>query len=136
MVSLYFQYGRYLLISSSQPGGQPANLQGIWNKNINPAWDSKYTININAQMNYWPAERTNLGELHQPFLEMIKELSVSGQETAKVMYGAKGWVAHHNTDIWRVTGAIDGSFWGTWPEAGGWLSQHLWEHYLYNEDKT
>nr|MBP6587956.1 glycoside hydrolase family 95 protein [Flavobacterium sp.] len=136
LVSLYFQYGRYLLISSSQPGGQPANLQGIWNKNINPAWDSKYTININAQMNYWPAERTNLGELHQPFLEMIKELSVSGQETAKVMYGAKGWVAHHNTDIWRVTGAIDGSFWGTWPEAGGWLSQHLWEHYLYNGDKT
>ncbi|HRA71924.1 MAG TPA: glycoside hydrolase family 95 protein, partial [Flavobacterium sp.] len=131
LVSLYFQYGRYLLISSSQPGGQPANLQGIWNKNINPAWDSKYTININAQMNYWPAERTNLGELHQPFLEMIKELSVTGQETAKVMYGAKGWVAHHNTDIWRVTGAIDGSFWGTWPEAGGWLSQHLWEHYLY-----
>lgn len=135
LVSLYFQYGRYLLISSSQPGGQPANLQGIWNKNINPAWDSKYTININAQMNYWPAERTNLGELHQPFLEMIKELSVTGQETAKVMYGAKGWVAHHNTDIWRVTGAIDGSFWGTWPEAGGWLSQHLWEHYLYNGDQ-
>ncbi|MBP6758378.1 MAG: glycoside hydrolase family 95 protein [Flavobacterium sp.] len=135
LVSLYFQYGRYLLISSSQPGGQPANLQGIWNKNINPAWDSKYTININAQMNYWPAERTNLGELHQPFLEMIKELSVTGQETAKVMYGAKGWVAHHNTDIWRVTGAIDGAFWGTWPEAGGWLSQHLWEHYLYNGDQ-
>jgi len=136
LVSLYFQYGRYLLISSSQSGGQPANLQGIWNKSINPAWDSKYTININAQMNYWPAERTNLGELHQPFLEMIKELSITGQETAKVMYGAKGWVAHHNTDIWRVTGAIDGSFWGTWPEAGGWLSQHLWEHYLYNGDKT
>lgn len=136
LVSLYFQYGRYLLISSSQPGGQPANLQGIWNRSINPAWDSKYTININAQMNYWPAERTNLAELHQPFLEMIKELSVTGQETAKVMYGAKGWVAHHNTDIWRVTGAIDGSFWGTWPEAGGWLSQHLWEHYLYNGDQT
>lgn len=136
LVSLYFQYGRYLLISSSQPGGQPANLQGIWNKNINPAWDSKYTININAQMNYWPAERTNLAELHQPFLEMIKELSVTGQETAKVMYGAKGWVAHHNTDIWRTTGAVDGAFWGTWPEAGGWLSQHLWEHYLYNGNKT
>ena len=135
LVSLYFQYGRYLLISSSQPGGQPANLQGIWNRSINPAWDSKYTININAQMNYWPAERTNLGELHQPFLEMIKELAVTGQETAKVMYGAKGWVAHHNTDIWRVTGAIDGSFWGTWPEAGGWLSQHLWDHYLYNGDQ-
>lgn len=136
LVSLYFQYGRYLLISSSQPGGQPANLQGIWNKNLNPAWDSKYTININAQMNYWPAERTNLAELHQPFLEMIKELSVTGQETAKVMYGAKGWVAHHNTDIWRTTGAVDGAYWGAWPEAGGWLSQHLWEHYLYNGDKT
>lgn len=136
LVSLYFQYGRYLLIASSQPGGQPANLQGIWNNKINPPWDSKYTININAQMNYWPAERTNLAELHQPFIEMIKELSITGQETAKKMYGAKGWVAHHNTDIWRVTGAIDGSFWGTWPEAGGWLSQHLWEHYLYNGDKT
>ena len=136
LVSLYFQYGRYLLISSSQPGGQPANLQGIWNKNLNPAWDSKYTININAQMNYWPAERTNLAELHQPFLEMIKELSVTGQETAKVMYGAKGWVAHHNTDIWRTTGAVDGAFWGAWPEAGGWLSQHFWEHYLYNGDKA
>lgn len=136
LVSLYFQYGRYLLISASQPGGQPANLQGIWNKNINPAWDSKYTININAQMNYWPAERTNLPELHQPFLEMIKELSVTGKETAKVMYGTKGWVAHHNTDIWRTTGAVDGAFWGAWPQAGGWLSQHLWEHYLYNGDKT
>jgi alpha-L-fucosidase 2 len=136
LVSLYFQYGRYLLISASQPGGQPANLQGIWNKNINPAWDSKYTININAQMNYWPAERTNLPELHQPFLEMIKELSVTGKETAKVMYGTKGWLAHHNTDIWRTTGAVDGAFWGAWPQAGGWLSQHLWEHYLYNGDKT
>lgn len=136
LASLYFQYGRYLLISSSQPGGQPANLQGIWNNRINPPWDSKYTININAEMNYWPAERTNLAELHQPFLEMIKELSVTGQETAKVMYGAKGWMAHHNTDIWRITGAVDGALWGAWPEGGGWLSQHLWEHYLYNGDKT
>jgi alpha-L-fucosidase 2 len=135
LVSLYFQYGRYLLISSSQPGGQPANLQGIWNNKINPPWDSKYTININAQMNYWPAERTNLAELHQPFLEMVKELSITGQETAKVMYGARGWMAHHNTDIWRINGAIDGAFWGAWPEGGGWLSQHLWEHYLYNGDK-
>lgn len=135
LVSLYFQYGRYLLISSSQPGGQPANLQGIWNNKINPPWDSKYTININAQMNYWPAERTNLAELHQPFLEMVKELSITGQETAKVMYGARGWMAHHNTDIWRINGAVDGAFWGAWPEGGGWLSQHLWEHYLYNGDK-
>jgi alpha-L-fucosidase 2 len=133
---LYFQYGRYLLISSSQPGGQPANLQGIWNDKMNPPWDSKYTININAEMNYWPAERTNLAELHEPFLQMVKELSETGTETARVMYGARGWTAHHNTDIWRTTGAIDGAFWGAWSAGGGWTSQHLWEHYLYNGDKT
>lgn len=135
LVSLYYQYGRYLLISSSQPGGQPANLQGIWNNRINPPWDSKYTININAEMNYWPAEKTNLSELHQPFLEMVKDLSVTGQETAQKMYGARGWMAHHNTDIWRATGAIDGAFWGMWTAGGGWVSQHLWEHYLYTGDK-
>ena len=133
--TLYFQYGRYLLISSSQPGGQPANLQGIWNSRMKPPWDSKYTININAEMNYWPAEKTNLSELHGPFLEMVKELSVAGQETARVMYGARGWMAHHNTDIWRTTGAIDGAFWGAWTGGGGWTSQHLWEHYLYNGDR-
>lgn len=136
LVTLYYQYGRYLLISSSQPGGQPANLQGIWNNRLRPPWDSKYTININAEMNYWPAERTNLSELHQPFLEMVKELAITGQETAKVMYGARGWMAHHNTDIWRINGAIDGAFWGMWTAGGGWVSQHLWEHYLYNGDKT
>lgn len=136
LVSLYFQFGRYLLISSSQPGGQPANLQGIWNHRLNPPWDSKYTININAEMNYWPAEKTNLAELHEPFLKMVKELSQTGKETAKVMYGARGWMAHHNTDIWRATGAIDGAFWGAWINGGGWTSQHLWEHYLYNGDKT
>lgn len=136
LVTLYYQYGRYLLISSSQPGGQPANLQGIWNNRLRPPWDSKYTININAEMNYWPAERTNLSELHQPFLEMVKELAVTGQETAKVMYGARGWMAHHNTDIWRINGAIDGAFWGMWTAGGGWVSQHLWEHYLYNGDKS
>ncbi|HEX6226332.1 MAG TPA: glycoside hydrolase family 95 protein [Chryseolinea sp.] len=133
--ALYFQFGRYLLISSSQPGGQPANLQGIWNNKMKPPWDSKYTININAEMNYWPAERTNLSELHEPFLRMVKELSETGKETAKVMYGARGWMAHHNTDIWRATGAIDGAFWGAWIAGGGWTSQHLWEHYLYNGDK-
>ena len=133
-VALYFQYGRYLLISSSQPGGQPANLQGIWNRNMKPAWDSKYTININAEMNYWPAERTNLSELHEPFLNMVQELSETGKETAKVMYGAKGWMAHHNTDIWRTTGAIDGAFWGIWNGGGAWTSQHLWDHYLYTGD--
>jgi alpha-L-fucosidase 2 len=136
LVTLYFQYGRYLLISSSQPGGQPANLQGIWNHRMKPPWDSKYTININAEMNYWPAEKTNLAELHEPLLRMIKELSETGQETARVMYGTRGWMAHHNTDIWRTTGAVDGAFWGAWVCGGGWLSQHLWEHYLYNGDRN
>jgi alpha-L-fucosidase 2 len=136
LVTLYYQYGRYLLISSSQPGGQPANLQGIWNNKMRPPWDSKYTININAQMNYWPAEKTNLSELHEPFLKMVQELSQSGQQTAKDMYGARGWMAHHNTDIWRATGAIDGAFWGMWIAGGAWTSQHLWEHYLYTGDKA
>jgi alpha-L-fucosidase 2 len=135
-VTLYYQFGRYLLISSSQPGGQAANLQGIWNDRLRPAWDSKYTININAQMNYWPAEKTNLGELHEPFLQLVKDISITGQQTAKDMYGARGWVAHHNTDIWRATGAIDGATWGVWNAAGGWTSQHLWEHYLYSGDKN
>jgi alpha-L-fucosidase 2 len=135
LVTLYFQYGRYLLISSSQPGGQPATLQGIWNSHVKPPWDSKYTININAEMNYWPAEKTNLAELHEPFLKMVKELSETGQETAKTMYGTRGWMAHHNTDIWRATGAVDGAFWGAWTGGGGWTSQHLWEHYLYNGDQ-
>ncbi len=133
--ALYFQFGRYLLISSSQPGGQPANLQGIWNNKIRPPWDSKYTININAEMNYWPAEKTNLAELHQPFLQMVQEMAVAGRQTAKDMYGARGWMAHHNTDIWRATGAVDGAFWGSWINGGGWTIQHLWEHYLYSGDK-
>ena len=135
-VTLYYQFGRYLLISSSQPGGQAANLQGIWNDKINPPWDSKYTININAEMNYWPAEKTNLAEMHEPFLQMVKDMSVAGQQTAKDMYGARGWVAHHNTDIWRVTGAIDGANWGAFSASAGWTSQHLWEHYLYSGDKN
>ncbi len=135
-VSLYYQYGRYLLISSSQPGGQPANLQGIWNDKLMPPWDSKYTLNINAEMNYWPAEKTNLAEMHEPFLQMVRELSVTGQQTARIMYGARGWMAHHNTDIWRSTGPVDGIFWGIWSDGGAWTSQHLWEHYLYNGDKT
>lgn len=136
LAALYYQYGRYLLIASSQPGGQPANLQGIWNHQMRPPWDSKYTININAEMNYWPAERTNLAELHQPFLQMVRELAVTGRETARVMYGARGWVAHHNTDIWRTTGAVDGALWGVWSAGGGWMIQHLWEHYLYNGDRV
>lgn len=136
LVTLYYQFGRYLLISSSQPGGQPANLQGIWNNRLYPPWDSKYTININAEMNYWPAEKTNLSELHQPFLQMVRELAITGRQTAKSMYGARGWVAHHNTDIWRTTGAVDGPLWGVWNAGGAWTSQHLWEHYLYGGNRS
>ena len=134
LISMYYQFGRYLLISSSQPGGQPANLQGIWNGSTNPAWDSKYTVNINTEMNYWPAEKSNLAEMHEPLLKMVKELSQTGQKTAKDMYGARGWVVHHNTDIWRITGVVDGPTWGMWPTGGAWLTQHLWEKYLYSGD--
>lgn len=131
---LYFQFNRYLLISSSQPGGQPANLQGIWNAGMNPSWDSKYTININTEMNYWPAEETNLSEMHEPLIQMVKDLSVTGRETARVMYGAGGWMAHHNTDIWRITGPVDGINSAMWPMGGAWLCQHLWEKYMYSGD--
>ncbi|CAL1517721.1 glycoside hydrolase family 95 protein [Chitinophaga sp. MM2321] len=134
-VALYFQFGRYLLISASQPGGQPANLQGIWNEEMTPPWDSKYTININTEMNYWPAEKDNLPEMHEPLIQMVKELSESGRETAATMYGARGWMTHHNTDLWRITGPVDDIFWGVWSMGGAWLSQHLWEKYLYNGDK-
>ncbi len=134
LVGLLFQFGRYLLISSSQPGSQAANLQGIWNDKSLPPWDSKYTLNINAEMNYWPAEVTNLSELHQPFFDLIRDLSVTGQDAAKTMYGARGWMAHHNTDIWRISGAIDWS-WGAWPTSNAWLVQHMWQRYLYTGDK-
>ncbi len=134
LAALYFQFGRYLLISSSQPGTQAANLQGIWNHQLFPSWDSKYTLNINAEMNYWPAEVTNLSELHEPLLSMIKELAETGSKTAEVMYGARGWVVHHNTDIWRITGPVDGSYWGMWPMGGVWLSQHLFDKYEYDGD--
>ncbi len=136
LAALMFQYGRYLLISSSQPGGQAANLQGIWNDKLLAPWDGKYTININTEMNYWPAEVTNLSETHQPLFDLVEELSQTGQETARVMYGAKGWVTHHNTDIWRCTGPVDKAFYGTWPNGGAWLSTHLWQHYLYTGDQT
>ena len=135
LVALYFQFGRYLLISASQPGGQPATLQGLWNNKMDPPWGSKYTININTEMNYWPAEETNLPEMHMPLVQMVKELSVTGRETARVMYGAGGWVAHHNTDLWRITGPVDGIYSAMWPMGGAWLSRHLWEKYLYNGDK-
>jgi alpha-L-fucosidase 2 len=132
LVALYFQFGRYLLISCSQPGGQPANLQGIWNQHLTPPWGSKYTTNINVEMNYWPAENTNLTELHEPFLKMIQEVSQTGAVTAREMYGARGWVLHHNTDIWRVTAPVDYAAPGMWPSGQAWFSQHLWERYLYS----
>lgn len=135
LAALMFQYGRYLLISSSQPGGQPANLQGIWNHQLNAPWNGKYTININTEMNYWPAEVTNLSETHEPLFDLVQDLSVTGRETARTMYGCNGWVAHHNTDIWRVTGPVDKAFYGTWPVGGAWLTTHLWQHYLYTGDK-
>lgn len=135
LVALYFQFGRYLLISSSQPGTQPANLQGKWNAKMNPAWKCRYTININTEMNYWPAEPCNLSELHEPLVKMIAELSEAGAETARNMYGCRGWVAHHNTDLWRMTGAVDRSYCGVWPTSNAWLCQHLWNRYLYNGDK-
>ena len=136
MVSLMMQYGRYLLISSSQPGGQPANLQGVWNNKLNAPWDSKYTININAEMNYWPALVGNLAETQEPFFSMIKDLSETGAKTAQEMYGCNGWMAHHNTDLWRIAGPVDGTTWGMFPTGGAWLTTHLWQHYLYTGDKA
>ncbi len=135
LAALYFQFGRYLLISCSQPGGQPATLQGLWNEQILPSWDSKYTVNINTEMNYWPSEVTNLSEMGEPLFSMINDISVTGRASAREMYGARGWVTHHNTDIWRVTGGIDRAQSGMWPMAGAWLSRHLWEHYQYTGDK-
>ncbi|KGE14992.1 glycosyl hydrolase family 95 catalytic domain-containing protein [Sphingobacterium deserti] len=134
LVALYIQYGRYLQIASSRKGTQPANLQGVWNHLLEPSWGSKYTTNINLEMNYWPTEMLNLSELHQPLFEMIQDLSVAGAETAKAYYGARGWVLHHNTDIWRGTAPINNANHGIWPTGGAWLVRHLWEHYLYNQD--
>ncbi len=139
--ALYFQYGRYLLISSSRTKDAPANLQGIWNKELQPPWSSNYTSNINVEMNYWPVESTNLSEFHQPLLDLIKHLSVTGKETAKTYYHAKGWVVHHNTDIWAMSNPV-GDFgkgspnWANWYMAGNWLSRHLWEHYSFTGDKA
>lgn len=136
LVTLMFQYGRYLLISSSQPGCQAANLQGLWNHELRAPWDSKYTININLEMNYWPSEVTNLMETAQPLYSLIGDLSETGAKTAKTMYGARGWVAHHNTDLWRIAGPVDDANWGMYPHGGGWLSTHLWQHYLFSGDKA
>jgi alpha-L-fucosidase 2 len=133
--TLYFQYGRYLLIGSSRPGSQPAGLQGIWNESMSPPWGGKYTININTEMNYWPAEPGNLSECVDPLIAMVTDLSAAGAHTAKEMYGARGWVTHHNTDLWRATAPIDGPNWGMWPSGGAWLCMHLWDRYAFNGDK-
>jgi len=135
LAALVFQFGRYLLISSSRPGTQPANLQGIWNKDQNPMWDSKYTTNINTEMNYWPAEVGNLSECAGPLFKMIQELTDQGSQVAREHYGARGWVFHQNTDIWRVAAPMDGPSWGTFATGGAWLCTHLWEHYLFTGDK-
>ena len=134
-VELYYQFGRYLLIASSRKGGQPANLQGIWNQDTNPIWGSKYTTNINLEMNYWPVETANLGECAWPLLDKVKSMVTQGEKTAKVHWGvSEGWVEHHNTDLWNRSAPIDGA-WGLWPTGSGWLSTHLWEHYLFNPNK-
>lgn len=135
LAALMFQFGRYLLISSSRRGGQPATLQGLWNDRTDPPWGSKYTININTEMNYWPAEVTNLAECHEPLFQLIRELVEPGSRTAKVHYGAGGWVCHHNTDIWRATAPCDGPHAGMWPCGGAWLCKHLWDHYEFSGDR-
>ncbi len=136
LAELYFQFGRYMLIASSRPGSQPANLQGIWNEQLDPPWESKLTANINTEMNYWPAEVTNLSECHQPLFDMLDEVAESGRKTAKVHYGCRGWVLHHNTDLWRGTAPINASNHGIWVTGGAWLCQHLWEHYAFTGDKN
>jgi len=133
--ALYFQYGRYLLIGSSRPGCQPANLQGIWCDSLKPAWDSKWTVNINTEMNYWPAELCNLSECHEALFDMIDDCVESGRLTAKAHYGIDGWVLHHNTDVWRGTAPINASNHGIWPTGGAWLTTHMWERYLFSQDK-
>ena len=134
LAALYYQFGRYLLISCSRPGGQPATLQGLWNESMNPPWQSKYTININTEMNYWPAESGNLAECVDPLIGMVNDLTVTGGRTAQKMYGARGWVVHHNTDLWRASAPIDGPNWGMWPSGGAWLCLHLWDRYEFSGD--
>lgn len=136
LAALYVQYGRYLLLSSSRPGSQPANLQGLWSEGTNPPWGSKYTININTEMNYWPAQAANLGECVEPLLRMVEDLAITGAVTARQGYGARGWVAHHNTDMWRATAPVDAPQYGMWPCGGAWLCQALWDHYDYHRDEA
>lgn len=136
LLALSFQFGRYLLIASSRPGGQPANLQGLWNDQLNPPWGSKYTTNINAEMNYWPAEVANLSECTAPLFALLDDIAISGRKTAREQYGARGWVLHHNTDLWRGTAPINASNHGIWPTGGAWLCLNLWEHYQYTGDRV
>lgn len=135
LLMLYFQFGRYLLIASSRPGGQPANLQGLWNDSMVPPWGSKWTTNINLQMNYWLADCGALWETQEPLWDLIADLQVTGRETARAHYGAEGWVLHHNSDIWRATAPVDGA-WGHWPTGGAWLALQMWEHYRYRGDRA
>ena len=134
LAALYFQFGRYLLMSSSRPGTQPANLQGIWNQHKRPSWGSKYTVNINTEMNYWPAEICNLAECHEPLFAMLDDLTVTGGKIAREHYGCDGWVLHHNTDLWRAAAPVDFAFFGMWPGGSGWLTRHLWDHYVFSGD--
>jgi alpha-L-fucosidase 2 len=134
LAALYVQYGRYLMLASSRPGTQPANLQGIWNDLVEPPWDSKYTANINLQMNYWLADPANLSECMEPLIRLVEDVAITGAETAKRQYGAPGWVLHHNTDLWRATGPIDGAQWGLWPTGGAWLIAQLWDHIGHSGD--
>jgi alpha-L-fucosidase 2 len=136
LAALYFDYARYLMIACSQPGGQAATLQGLWNDSLTPPWQSKYTININTEMNYWPVHSANLSECAAPLVQMVRDLAVTGEKNAREMYGARGWVVHHNTDIWRATAPIDGAQWGMWPMGGAWLCTHLWEAWEYGRDRS
>lgn len=136
LAALYFQFGRYLTLASSRPGSQPSNLQGIWNERTSPPWESKWTININTEMNYWPVDPTGLGECIEPLLRMVKELSITGAKVARTMYGARGWMVHNNTDVWRAAAPIDGAKWALWPMGGAWLLQNLWDHWEYSRDRA
>jgi alpha-L-fucosidase 2 len=136
LAALYVQYGRYLLMASSRPGSQPANLQGVWNEGVNPPWGSKFTININTQMNYWPADQANLGECVEPLVRMVEDLAVTGAATARQGYRARGWVTHHNTDLWRAGAPVDGARYGAWPTGGAWLCMSLWDHYEYRPERA
>ncbi|MFF0344647.1 glycoside hydrolase N-terminal domain-containing protein [Kribbella sp. NPDC004875] len=136
LAALIYNFGRYLMIAGSRPGGLPTNLQGIWNEHLRPPWSSNYTVNINTEMNYWPAETTSLPECHEPLLRYVGDLARAGRRTAEVLYGANGWTAHHNADAWCWTAPVDGNpKWSNWPMAGVWLCRHLWDHYAFTGDR-